>query len=67
MKRTTDRLTQAEVAHLLGIGRDKVRRWTAAGMIPHLTDPENGQPYYSRIAVEAHRRRLGEIHAERAS
>lgn len=63
----TERMSQAQVAKLLGWGRAKVRRLTRTGMIPHLIDPENGRPYYSRTAITAWLRRSGELVAERAS
>lgn len=62
-----DRLSQAEVARLLGWGRAKVRRLTRTGTIPHLTDPETGQAYYLRPALTRWMERMGELHAERGA
>jgi excisionase family DNA binding protein len=64
---TTERMTQAQVAALLGWGRDKVRRLTANGTLPALTDPETGRPYYLRTTLTAWARRMGELHAERGA
>ncbi len=64
---SAERMSQAQVAQLLGWGRAKVRRLTHAGVIPHLIDPENHRPYYSRTAITAWLRRSGELVAERAS
>jgi DNA-binding transcriptional MerR regulator len=62
----TDRLSQTEVARLLGMSRAKVRAWTRAGVLPHLADPETGRPWYSRRATDAFLARTGEMAAERA-
>lgn len=62
-----ERMTQAQVAALLGWGRDKVRRLTANGALPALTDPETGRPYYLRTTLTAWARRMGELHAERGA
>ena len=65
MRRGGNRMTQAEVAELLGCGRNKVAALTKAGTIPHFTNPDSGKPYYLRATLEAWMRRAGELHAER--
>jgi len=67
MTATNERMTQADVAAVLRMGKPKVRRLTTAGVIPSLIDPESGQVYYLRPMLDAYMRRLGEIAAERAS
>jgi len=66
-RRHPNRLTQAEVADLLGFGRNKVAALTRNGHLPSLTDPDTGRPYYLRATLEAWMRRAGELHAERTT
>jgi transcriptional regulator with XRE-family HTH domain len=43
-RRHPNRLTQAEVADLLGFGRNKIAALTRNGHLPSLTDPDTGRP-----------------------
>jgi len=62
-----EKMTQTAVAAHLGVGRATVRRWTRAGILPVVTDPESGQPCYMRTSIAAWSRRAGELAAERSA
>lgn len=62
-----DLLTQAQAALMLGVGRDLVRRWIAAGTLPHFKDPETGRPILSRTTINAWLDERGRISARGAA
>lgn len=62
-----DLLNQTQVAVMLGCSRDRIRRWTRAGILPHFPDPETGHPVYSRIAVTEWQATQGRLAAERGA
>lgn len=62
----TSALNATQVADELGWGRKKVARLTKAGKLPvWFYDDDTGRPVYHRDVLEAHRRRTGELLAER--
>lgn len=54
-----DLMTQTEAADELGLSRATVRKWTAAGILPHVVDPDGGWTRYSRRALAAWADQLG--------
>lgn len=47
-----DLMSASALAKKLRKSKDTVRRWTEAGMLPTITDPDSGRVYYPSKAID---------------
>lgn len=56
-------LNAKEARTLLGVGRNKFRRWVNTGVIPSYVDPETGWRHYSREQIIQAAAHIGQVAA----